>query len=246
MDITGYSERGMMNALFYEMAFSDRPMELMNRFLALVHFGAAESIGAGWTTARVLIEQSLSDFGDADAVVLLESPDSRAAVFFEAKVKRSQKKGWTLQAEYDEFEQGQRTERELSSSNLFTQLYHKARFVEGLRSVGIEQLQAGLNFPRCSSKLLRKIGDNAVVLKAARLIKPFCEQVSYAAIVPDNATNLDSFLKRFPDARMPDGFGEWDRSRCGGVTWAKVAEFCAATGMTHTLSVFEFNFSQIY
>jgi hypothetical protein len=69
MRVIGYSERGAINALFYEIAYSNRPTELLKEFLALAKFSTTESIGASLTDARVLMEQSLSDFGDGDAVV---------------------------------------------------------------------------------------------------------------------------------------------------------------------------------
>src|SRR6266852_7673395 len=200
MRIMGYSERGAVNALFYEIVYSNRPTELLREFLALARFSRGESIGAGLTDARVLIEQSLSDFGDADAVLLLDSAKSKTAVFLEAKVKSSQAERWTLQGEFEDFEHGQHTERQLNSSNLFTQLYHRSRFVTGLRSGGVTALEAGLEFPRCSTKGVRKIGSNPVVLNAVRVIEPYCEQVWYLALVPDTTSNVGAFFQRFVTA----------------------------------------------
>ena len=90
MRVTGYSERGAVNALFYELAYSEESLHLLGQFLALAGFSVAEQLGADLTDAHVLIEQSLSDFGDADAILLLDAGASKAAVFLEAKVKSSQ------------------------------------------------------------------------------------------------------------------------------------------------------------
>jgi hypothetical protein len=245
MRVTGYSERGAINALFYEIAYSNRPTELLQEFLALARFPTAESIGAGLIDARVLIEQSLSDFGDADAVLLLDAAKSKTAVFLEAKVKSSQAEKWTLQSEFREFEQGQHTERQLNSSNLFTQLYNKARFVAGLKSGGVAALEAGLEFPLCSTRAVRKIGSNPVVLKAAGVIEPYCQQVWYLALVPDTMSNVDIFFKQFAAAPPPSGFIGWDALRWGGLSWEAVSKFCTSAGMTNTGEVLKFNAGQI-
>jgi hypothetical protein len=192
-----------------------------------------------------LIEQSLSDFGDADAVLLLDSAKSKTAVFIEAKVKSSQAERWTLQGEFGDFEQGQHTEGQLNSSNLFTQLYHKARFVAGLKSGGVAALEAGLELPLCSTKAVRKIGSNPIVLKAVRVIEPYCEQVWYLALVPDTMSNVDVFFQRFVAAPQPAGFIGWDAPRWGGLAWEAVSEFCTTAGMKNTGEVLKFNAGQI-
>src|SRR2546422_7904209 len=132
MKVTGYSERGAVNGLFYELAYSSAPLERLERLLAVAHFAGGKRIGESLTGAQVFIEQSLSDFGDADAILLLEFGEKKSVAFLEAKVKASAAEAWTLGQEFGQFVYGCRTERKLSSSNLFTQLYHKARLIDGL------------------------------------------------------------------------------------------------------------------
>jgi hypothetical protein len=245
MNVLGYSERGIVNALFYEISHSPSSLALLQGLLALSHFP-----GLGWTPkkltkATVLLEQSLSDFGDADAILLLDSDDEKTAVFIEAKVKSSQVTNWSLQKHFDAFTTGWNTEGQLSSSNLFTQLYHKARFVEAVCSGAPNALQEGLDFPRCSSKLRRKIGSNPVVRKALDEMTPYCGDVWYLAVVPDASSSVRTFFDGLPGSdwattNLPNGTDRW-----GGLAWSDVARFCAPV-LRHTLKVLEFNGEQIF
>src|SRR3990170_1991556 len=79
MRVTGYSERGAVNALFYDLVHSGEPLHLLGQLLGLAGFSVPEQLGTGLTDAHVLIEQSLSDFGDADAILLLDAGTSKAA-----------------------------------------------------------------------------------------------------------------------------------------------------------------------
>lgn len=112
--VTGYSERGALNALLYEIAYSKRACALLEQFLSLAHFPRNKKIGSDFTKVEILIEQSLSDFGDADAILLLNSGDGKTAVFLEAKIKPAQTRIWTLKRQFELFQQGCRTERKLS------------------------------------------------------------------------------------------------------------------------------------
>jgi hypothetical protein len=38
MEIIGYSERGMLNSLFYEIAYSQNDLQLFNEFLKSIYF----------------------------------------------------------------------------------------------------------------------------------------------------------------------------------------------------------------
>jgi len=246
MKVTGYSERGAVNALFYELAYSGNALHLLEQFLALADFPVHKQLGTGLTDAHVLIEQSLSDFGDADAILLLDAGEAKAAIFIEAKVKPSQKVEWTLDREFTNFEKGCHSDKELSSSNLFTQLYHKSRFIDGLRSGGIHALQSGIGFPECSKKRVRKIGNNPVVLSAVKAIEPYRENAWYFSLVPDKPSSVRSFFNRFSSIAWPLDSSGVDASRWGGLTWEQVAEFCNNFNLKSTNWVLEFNKGQIY
>lgn len=123
MNILGYSERGAINSLMFEIAFSSDPKGLLRRLLDRAMFLRCDPPTGEITTATAMIEQSLSDFGDADAVLLLDRPQLKSAVFLEGKVKASQAKTWTLTEQFAAFEQGlerRRSVRPISSRSCIT------------------------------------------------------------------------------------------------------------------------------
>jgi hypothetical protein len=123
MEIFGYSERGIINSLLYEMKFSQNNLQLLNDFLPLVSF-PYQIVNFKISGAKILIEQSFSDFGDADAVLLLNNEGNNQVNFIEAKVKTSQGK-WSIYDEFEKFKSGvPKSEPPKGfSSNLFVQLY---------------------------------------------------------------------------------------------------------------------------
>ena len=246
MRVTGYSERGAVNALLYEIAYSKKPLRLLEHFLSLAHFPQGKQIGSGLTDAHVLVEQSLSDFGDADAILLLDAGGAKTAVFLEAKVKTAQANSWTLAQEFEDFESGCNTIGELSSSNLFTQLYHKARLIDGLRSGGVPLLQNGLPFLRPSTRPIRRIGATPIVLRAVGKIIPYQANVWFLSLVPDTPTAVRRFFDEFPAMAWPLRPDKLDSSRWGGVAWKQIEEFCQQENLTNTSRVLEFNSGQIF
>lgn len=226
MNVIGYSERGIVNALFYEMARSPDPSGVLHLFLALASFPFTESRPLrGQAKDTVLVEQSFSDFGDSDAVVLIRGQEEKTcSVFVEAKVKTFQVWDWHIRDEFGEFRKG--LNHKVSSSNLFTQLYHKVRLVRSLRQGGIQQLQQGVPFPAWSSKPHRKIGDNGVVLKACTCLQSHLGEVFYLAIVPDNTDRVEAFFPELKPVPHPTLKDTWDITTYGFVTWAQVRAFC--------------------
>ena len=246
MKVTGYSERGAVNALLYEIAYSNEALPLLEQFLGLAHFPEAKRIGTGLTDVHVLVEQSLSEFGDADARLLLDAGGTKTAVFLEAKVKTSQADAWTLEQEFENFTRGCLTDRKLSSSNLFTQIYHKARLMEGLRSSGIQCLQTGLRFSAASTRGVRRIGTNPVVARAVETIDPYREDVWFLSLVPDKPPAVRDFFDRFPTIPWPLEPYTLDRSRWGGVAWEQIGPLCQQNNLTNTSRVLQFNNGQIF
>jgi len=244
MNVIGYSERGALNSLLYEICYSGSPEGLLGELLAQVHFPFLTRNAASFTEATVLVEQSLSDFGDADAVMLLRGGDGPLAVFVEAKVKASQTAAWRIEEEYQQFVEG--TATKVNSSNLFTQLYHKVRFVGGLKRGGIAELEHGLPFPPSSTRARRKIGHNPVVKRAAEQIQPFLDQVRYVALVPDEPERVAGFFTATLATSAPRGYDEWNTHDYGFICWSEIESFCHARGLGNTVRVFEFNEGQIY
>jgi hypothetical protein len=234
-----------VNALLYDIAYSNRALPLLEQFLGLAYFPGAKPIGAGLTDAHVLVEQSLSDFGDADAILLLDDADgTKTAVFVEAKVKTGQANAGTLDREFVKFQEECRAKLK---SSLFTQLYYKARFIEGLRSGGIPL--TGLKFPkRPSKKKFRKIGNNPVVLRAVDKIKPYREDVWFLSLVPGTRDSVRDFFNQSLADRWPQELRPvtWNFSRWGGVAWEQIAEFCKNENLANASRVLEFNNGEIF
>ena len=244
MQITGYSERGAVSSLLYEIAYSRSPENVLTRLLARAVFPFAPACLLDVVSADVLVEQSLSDFGDSDAILLLSTKGGRCCVFLEAKVKPLQSVVWSLESEYQRFSEG--LSDKVSSSNLFTQLYHKVRLVNGLRRGGIEELQSGLRFPPSSTRLVRKIGHNGVVLRAVDRLLPHLQKVLYLALTPDNPRSSRAFFDGTLATSRPPGYSEWDTADYGFVCWCEVEEFCRQESLVNTARVLEFNRGQIY
>lgn len=248
MKIIGYSERGAVNALFYELLCSGKPLHLLEQFLSLVECPEFKKSSAALTDANVFIEQSLSDFGDADVILLLDAGKTKSVIFLEVKVKSFQKEKWELNQEFENFKQGCGTVGKLSSSNLFAQLYHKSRLIKALRSpdIGIEGLRKGIKFPECSTKQWRKIGNNPVVFKAVKALEPYCDNAWFFSLVPDKCESIVSFYDRLSSDAWPFDEPDFESSRWGGMAWEKVAEFCDSFDLKSTRLVLEFNKGQIY
>lgn len=240
MQVIGYSERGIVNALLYEIGYSAEPESVLESLLSLVQFSYGDSISLSISDPEVLIEQSFSDFGDADALLLFKSADRGISVFVEAKVGAT----WSIDKEFQAFVGGTRTQ--LSSSNLFTQLYHKVRLVTGLRQGGMPALQEGLKFPKCSTKRLRKIGSNPIVLKAAGRLVEHLDATYYLGLLPDKPEGLKRALGDLSGWSPPADVLEWDVRNFGFLSWSDVERFCEECGLTDTLSVFRFNQGQVY
>ena len=134
----------------------------------------------------------------------------------------------------------------LDSSNLFTQLYHKVRFVEGLRAGGIACLELGLDFPNCSTISNRKLGNNPIVHKATSIIENYIEDAFYIALVPDTMANLEEFYQKELPVGPESDVTEWNTDGWGYLAWERVEEFCRVQNLESTLHVFEFNKGQIY
>jgi len=242
MKIIGYSERGIVNALFYEINYSAAAERLLELLLSRARFPFVDGMEFRVSDVEVLIEQSFSDFGDADALLLINTGKSAVSVFVEAKVEPS----WTtIEKEFQTFIKGTRTE--VNSSNLFTQLYHKVRMVAGLHQGGIPYLQKGIEFPKSSKKKTRKIGNNNVVLKAVEKLTEYLEETYYIAILPEQPAKLEYFFRNeLRNWTPPTDYLDWDVHSYGYLSWSDVEVFCAKNNLGNTLRVFKFNEGQIY
>ena len=243
MEILGYSERGAFTSLIYEMKYSDCSLGLLGALLSLAWF-PFRHVTFRVTEANILLEQSFSQFGVADMVLLLENNGKKQAVFVEAKVRAWRKLGWKVADEFKAFRVGV-AENKVSSSNVFAQLYHKVRILEAIRSGGVAKAQKGVDFPQWSSRPKRKLGSNKVVVKAANKLAGYCDDALFIALVPDTTHDLQCFCENTLKGYSPDPGDGWDTRNWGFLAWQQVKEFCEAQKLTNTLKVFRFNKGQI-
>lgn len=235
MKVTGYSERGMVNALFYEINYSPAPESLLEDLLSRVAFPFLDTVRHRVHEAEVLIEQSFSDFGTADVLLLLKTQRDPISVFVEAKAGT----GWSIGKEFQDFVDG--TQTQVSSSNLFTQLYHKVRLVRGLSQDGIPALEEGLAFPQSSTKRIRKIGGNRVVLRAVSLLAEHLDETYYVALVPEPTENLERCFPSLLTWAPPADYLDCDVGAYGYLSWSDVEGFCSENDLKDTQHVLQFN-----
>ena len=177
--------------------------------------------------------------------MLIDNDGKKQTVFIEAKVKTNKQGQWLIDKEFKRFEHGI-VMSGLSSSNLFTQLYHKMRMFNTLKRKGIAGLQKGVEFPKCSSKGTRKIGSNEIVLKAVNKIEDFSKDAFYVALIPDKSENIEKFFRDKLAIFKPPGLKEWDVKNWGFICWEIVENFCKKNRLAATLDVFKHNKGQIY
>ena len=144
LEARGYSERGMINAMCYEMKYSAKGVQLLRDFLKLRTFPCSSPDFDNFQSATFIIEQSFSDFGDLDLLILLDGA-RKQAVLLEAKVKTYQSNYWNIHAEWAAFKQV--PQDTVPTANLFIQLYRKMRLVRKLRNSG-ENLERDAILPR--------------------------------------------------------------------------------------------------
>ncbi len=242
MKVYGYSERGILNSLIYEIRYANNGAALFDSLISKATFPLTDN-KPSTGDSTVLVEQSLSQFGEADAIILTSSNSANCTVFVEAKVL-SQAQDWQLSNEFNKFEDGLNTK--VNSSNIFAQLYHKQRLVSVLTSDGIEALQQGVDFPSWSTNQRRKVGPHPVVLNSLNLIRRCNDNVYYLMLVPDTHQRVESFFEnRLRNLQLP-AVPDWDPSHYGFLTWATVKSFCKRNRLAATLAVFAYNQGQIF
>jgi len=244
VDLIGYSERGMMNAISEDLAHSSSP-DLVGDFLSQFSFPTAPA--PDWKDikqVKILVEQSFSDFGDADMLILIEHTDEsrkkRKAIFVEAKVSNDTDSWKTIDERWREFlcilDGG-----EGSTSNLLVQLHRKVRLVEMLRNR--DQFATDLLIPRGT------LGSNQTVDKAANLVQEFvCEgDVYFVAILPDTTDALTQFFGEEPSsASLGEKLPCWSVQNFGFLSWHKLASAVTIARWPRTMATFEWNAGQIF
>jgi hypothetical protein len=229
MELLGYSERGLLNAFFYECHFAADPAPLLRGFLQLAHWpgGQPPQDLSSADCKLVLLEQSFSDFGDADVVLAFETGSGPLCIFCEGKRGNEGR----LPAQWKSFTHAyQNGIRKGLSSNLISQLYFKQRFAAAL-SAG-EDIATGLEFdgPLSIKTRLRKIGAKPVVLKAVDRLRPFLGAAYFLMLIPcsDAVEASQGFAEMQKFSPAPSG---WDLKNWGYLTVQDLERFCSTRGL---------------
>src|SRR5581483_6296476 len=185
MQLLGYSERGFINAFFYGVFHHPNSSEIIREFLKLANWpllDARPPVVEAVTVDTIMIEQSFSDFGDADVLVLVSTPQEKIAIFCEAKRGK-----WKLKKEWSKFKTRFQNDDAGDESNVFRQLYYKQRMVQGYAAG--DDLDTGIEFDSVLRPVRgtrrRKIGKNKVVLKAADKLRPYVGSAYYVILTPE-------------------------------------------------------------
>ncbi len=254
IEILGYSERGVINALFYDILNSPNQTKLISDLLEL----ANEEFDFNISKCKILIEQSFSDFGDSDVLLLVENNGKKQAIFLEAKVKTFNGK-WDIVKEFTKFKDLKGKDRNgnkiIPTSNLFTQLYFKNRLWYELKNNNGIKLDKGINFIN-TTKSRRKIGKNEIVMKAVKkncYLGGYIDESFYLGIIPNTQNEIDIFIKKYfipSQSKLKKNLTNWNNTNWGFLAWDDIEEFCKNNSLNNTCKVFDFNKdvnnSQIY
>ncbi|RBN49348.1 hypothetical protein [Flavobacterium psychrolimnae] len=241
MKILGYSERGIINSLIFSIG---EDKELMGEFINKITLNEPFNLGKP-DRYTVLLEQSFSDFGDADLVIIIhykdekiEKADDKIVLFIEGKVKTSGS-NWIIKTQFDKY--FQKKEYKGYSSNLFYQLYFKKQLIDNWPEIKkqIEKDKIDKKGEKLEIKSFfrnRKIGNNPIVEKAFNLIE--CKEAYYIGIIPTLQEDINKFNDKI-DFEM------------SFLSWEKVEEFCEENKSKHpslekVIEIFDYNDKQIY
>lgn len=244
--IDGYSERGMINAICDDIIRS-HDLTQLSTFLGWCTFPFQDKGAPDFSTlksARILVEQGFSDFGDLDLLILLDHADRKQAVLLEAKVATDTDSPLRIDDQWNRFTAflaGDTRHR----SSLFVQIYRKLRLIERV---------GDLNRPLDHHPLWgrQSLGENRVVLKAAQLLSEYQANPWYVFIVPDDFSSVSRFfsttLRDFTgNARDLPG---WDSRRLGFLTWPSIHHNVLhdpdSARWQRSLGAFEWNEHQVY
>jgi hypothetical protein len=223
MKILGYSERGIINSLIFSIG-DDK--ELMDEFVDLIEIPELRELGET-EDYEILLEQSFSDFGDADLIIIIEykNPKHKIVLFIEGKVKTYQRKHWNIKEEFKKFTKEEKYNG--SASNLFFQLYLKS-----LLMLSREKISTKKDSIIEARHRTRKIGNNGVVWKAFEKLTE-CKEAYYVGLIPSTNDEINEFKKK-------------DETGYYYLSWKKVHEFCKDNKLEKVLEIFEYNNRQIY
>lgn len=184
MTILGYSERGVINSLIYNIGYDKNQL---TDFIKLINIPTAINIGVP-NDYEIIMEQSFSQFGSSDLIIIINpNKEDKIALFFEAKVMTCQGI-WDLEKMYDKFKRNIKYRN--YASNLFFQLYLKELLINNFNSI-TKQIAV---IDKLGNH--RQIGKNKVVNKTFNKISE--RNAYYIGIVPTSDNEIKTFMAKNP------------------------------------------------
>lgn len=244
IQLLGYSERGIVNAICEDIHHSPNPRLRLVEFLSWFNYldGHPMLIVEDIKNATILVEQGFSDFGDLDLLVLIECNSGRTHSFLiEAKVSNDTNSWLTIEDRWLEFKQ-QLAGAIGSTSNLFVQLHRKVRLIAKLREGG--RFITDRFIPKGS------IGSNQVVNKACSKLKSYISDdgtVWFGAILPDQQPQLNSFAANLSQCfKFAGVLPTWCTQHWAFLSWHVVATKVNENEWPRTKATLDWNEGQIY
>ena len=185
MKIYGYSERGAINALFYEMALRKDCNQEIVKFLKFANVSNAE----GYENFDIYNECSLSRFGTPDLVIVAQRKSDGVSVVFFIEGKVSECSGFRMEAIIDEYNNTN------NSSNLLFQIEQKQNFFNSRNLFPDSSIPVEKENIIETSLGPRSIGNNPIVRKFIDIIKN-CQEAKYIAIIPDISREDDKWKEQ--------------------------------------------------
>lgn len=233
MKILGYSERGIINSLIFSIG---EDKALMDKFIGKISLPKPFELGNP-KRYTILLEQSFSDFGDADLVIIIhykdeevEKAEDKIVLFIEGKVNTSLS-SWNINTHFNNYDK--KEEFDGYSSNLFYQLYFKKQLIDNWPIIE-QQIKKEKKEKEIEIKSFfrpRKIGNNPIVHKAFNLIE--CSKAYYIGLIPAKQVDFDKF----------EGKLDFD---IHFLLWETVEKFCEDHKLKKVIEIFEYNDEQIY
>lgn len=234
MAIYGYSERGIINSLIFAIGDDNKLMkEFINELKIPKPFELDEP-----DNYEILLEQSFSEFGDADLVIIIHYKGhiKNKVLFIEGKVKTSQSNHWNIINQLKKFENNEIYNG--YSSNLFFQLHLKKLLADKWDDI---KTKGGAFEPRL--KKTRKIGENEIVKKAFNKVKD-C-QAYYIGLIPTTVDDIKAFTENIEYKDITEDTVKIVKS-IHYVSWETVKIFCEVFKLENVKLNFVYNDKQIF
>ncbi|MDR2782501.1 MAG: hypothetical protein LBB48_01425 [Treponema sp.] len=233
--IHGYSERGIVNSIAY---FLDANSLYVYDFVTTLGI----SLPKFEYNYTFIIEQSFSDFGDSDLIIIIKNNtnDEKIVLFIECKIKTYQG-SFKILSEFNKISNALTTSKKIKgiSSNLFVQLYYKYLLIK--TSDNSDKDMSVNSIFKKNNGNSRVLGNNKIVTDAFNKIKD-ANDYYYVAITPTAPDEMDTngFRCKIKELNLMP----WENTYL--CYWGKVKEFFDTIGANKVKEVFDYNYRQIY